>query len=72
MIEDDDDIQDYKRPWVGLTETERNGLEDYCEMIIGKAAFDAIEAKLKERNFCPRCGKRTNDIHTCTPPKGAA
>ena len=19
-------------------------------------------------NFCPRCGKRTNDIHTCTPP----
>ena len=26
----------------------------------------------KERNFCPRCGKRTPDlaaIHTCTPPK---
>ena len=23
----------------------------------------------EERNFCPRCGKRTNDIHTCTPPK---
>jgi hypothetical protein len=22
-----------------------------------------------EENFCPRCGKRTNDIHTCTPPK---
>ena len=25
-----------------------------------------------ERNFCPRCGKRTPDlitIHTCTPPK---
>lgn len=22
-----------------------------------------------ERNFCPRCGKRTNDIHTCTPPQ---
>lgn len=21
----------------------------------------------EERNFCPRCGKRTNDIHTCTP-----
>ena len=39
-----------KRPWVGLTEPERNDLEDYCEMIIGKAAFDAIEAKLKERN----------------------
>ena len=26
-----------------------------------------------ERNFCPRCGKRTADlttIHTCTPPRG--
>jgi hypothetical protein len=25
-----------------------------------------------ERNFCPRCGKRTADlttIHTCTPPR---
>lgn len=21
-----------------------------------------------ERHFCPRCGKRTNGIHTCTPP----
>jgi hypothetical protein len=21
------------------------------------------------QNFCPRCGKRTNDIHTCTPPQ---
>jgi len=27
----------------------------------------------QERNFCPRCGKRTADlttIHTCTPPQG--
>jgi len=26
----------------------------------------------QERNFCPRCGKRTEDltvIHTCTPPQ---
>ena len=22
-----------------------------------------------EQNFCPRCGKRTQDIHTCTPPQ---
>jgi hypothetical protein len=40
-----------KRPWVGLTENERNDLEDYCEMIIGKAAFEAIEAKLKEKQW---------------------
>ena len=28
-----------------------------------------FQAQLKERNFCPRCGKRTKDIHTCTPPQ---
>ena len=22
-----------------------------------------------EQNFCPRCGKRNKDIHTCTPPQ---
>jgi len=29
--------------------------------------------RTEERNFCPRCGKRTADltvIHTCTPPQG--
>jgi hypothetical protein len=39
-----------QRPWQGLTEGERNDLEDYCKMTIGKTAFDAIEARLKERN----------------------
>jgi hypothetical protein len=39
-----------QRQWVGLTEQERNDIEDYCEMIVGKPAFEAIEAKLKERN----------------------
>jgi hypothetical protein len=38
------------KPWVGLTEEERNDLEDFCKMIIGKAAFDAIESKLREKN----------------------
>jgi len=28
----------------------------------------ATPPQLEERNFCPRCGKRTKDIHTCTPP----
>jgi len=34
----------------------------------GKQALAAQQ----ERNFCPRCGKRTADlttIHTCTPPQ---
>ncbi len=29
-------------------------------------------AQPEDRNFCPRCGKRTADlttIHTCTPPQ---
>jgi len=26
----------------------------------------------REWNFCERCGKRTNNIHTCTPPQGNA
>jgi len=39
-----------------------------------QAAITAIREALEqpeERNFCPRCGKRTADlttIHTCTPP----
>ncbi len=40
------------------------------------AIFIAAEAlaQPEDRNFCPRCGKRTADlavIHTCTPPEGA-
>jgi hypothetical protein len=40
-----------QRTWVGLTEQQRNDIEDACEMIIGKPAFDAIEAQLKEENI---------------------
>jgi len=42
--------QPSQKPWVGLTEKERNDIEDWCEMMIGKPAFDSIEAKLKEKN----------------------
>jgi hypothetical protein len=34
------------------------------------AALNEALAQPEERNFCPRCGKRTADlttIHTCTP-----
>jgi hypothetical protein len=52
MIEEDDDIQDYKRPWVGLTD------EEVLEIIDDVIGFNscwgpeedfarAIEAKLK-------------------------
>ena len=46
MAEDDDDIQDYKKPWVGLTDEER-------EEIALEVPMDAVcitEAKLKEKN----------------------
>ena len=39
-----------QRQWIGLTQTERNDIEDYCEMMIGKPAFEAIEAKLRSKN----------------------
>jgi hypothetical protein len=31
--------------------------------------IDPTQPQLEERNFCPRCGKRTKEIHTCTPPQ---
>jgi len=39
-----------QRQWTGLTEQERNDIEDFCEMMIGKPAFEAIEAKLRSKN----------------------
>jgi hypothetical protein len=49
-VDDDDDIQDYKRPWVGLTAEERNAL---LHLTITHSAIDyakAIEQALKEKN----------------------
>ena len=47
--EEDDDIQDYKKPWVGLTD------EDISEIVRGThntgSFVRAIERKLKEKNF---------------------
>ena len=46
--EEDDDIQEYKRPWVGLTNGE---MIELSEMKLG--SWDLIlevEAKLKEKN----------------------
>jgi len=56
MTEEDDDIQDYKKPWVGLTQ------EELCE-IVGLSTNDSdwnvfkvqewlrkVEARLKEKN----------------------
>jgi hypothetical protein len=53
MAEDDDDIQDYKKPWVGLTDDELEQLSNKWRIIYGGHVGDfahEIEAKLKERN----------------------
>jgi hypothetical protein len=43
-----------------------------CEKGVGTAFYAHPPQRTEERNFCPRCGKRTADltvIHTCTPPQ---
>lgn len=49
---DDDDIQDYKKPWVGLTGEEQQELYDaWIQEDDGWGTFyRLIEAKLKEKN----------------------
>ena len=47
MIEDDDDIQDYKKPWVGLTEEEFV----YYSSYIYPEVLAEIENLLKEKNI---------------------
>ena len=49
QITDDDDIQDYVRPWVGLTKNEVELLSYIAE---GNTwiAVELAEAKLKEKN----------------------
>jgi len=55
---DDDDSQMYIAEYKAALQKEYQRGYD-----AGKAALAG-----RERNFCERCGKRTKDIHTCTPP----
>jgi hypothetical protein len=50
---DDDDIQDYVRPWIGLTRNELELLCDEWRIIYGAYVEEFardIEAKIKEKN----------------------
>ena len=51
-IEEDDDIQVYKKPWVGLTKEERASFDAANPKTQEEwdALFNNIEAKLKEKN----------------------
>ena len=48
--EDDDDIQDYKKPWVGLTDEEIKDIVRNMPYEPDQDDIRAIEAKLKEKN----------------------
>jgi len=52
VVEDDDDIQDYKKPWVGLTdeEIEELRLKTFDAIATNYEVYRTIEAKLKEKN----------------------
>jgi hypothetical protein len=53
VIEDDDDIQDYKKPWVGLTSTEIEYLSQKWRIIYGNWVtefVEEIEAILRSKN----------------------
>jgi hypothetical protein len=50
---EDDDIQDYKKPWMGLTdkEIEELRLKTNDAIATNYEIYKAIERKLKEKNF---------------------
>ena len=55
VFDDDDDIQDYKKPWRGLTDEEIAKLHDELKVrLMGtfkiEDIYRAVEAKLKELN----------------------
>jgi hypothetical protein len=47
-IEDDDDIQEYKRPWVGLTEEDFSAINQSC--LTKLQAATSAESILKRKN----------------------
>jgi hypothetical protein len=46
-----------------------DGTNKETENAIASLRQAIAELESQEQNFCSRCGKRTNDIHTCTPPR---
>ena len=58
VLDDDDDIQVYKRPWVDLTDAEKDGkrllenglLFNAAEVQAWELGVEYAEAKLKEKN----------------------
>jgi hypothetical protein len=50
-LADDDDIQDYKKPWVGLTDEEVDGLWEMSQSWnLHKHFYVLVECLLKQKN----------------------
>ena len=52
--DDDDDIQDYKKPWIGLTDAETEYLSQKWRIIYGNYVtefVEEIEAILRSKNI---------------------
>ena len=51
-LDDDDDIQTYQRPWVGLTKWEREAIAHACGAMGSEwlVFIEAVEKALKEKN----------------------
>ena len=47
-VEEDDDVQDYKRPWVGLTEEDFSAINQSC--LTKLQAATSAESILKKKN----------------------
>jgi len=51
IVEEDDDIQDYKKPWAGLTEEEiKECFTITPDQYLHWHIYKRIEQKLKEKN----------------------
>ena len=55
IVEEDDDIQDYKKPWVGLTDEEIDALHTSIKVrLMGtfdtKDIYRVVEQALKDKN----------------------
>ena len=77
------ELSNYGRDWVWPVTAHEQAMKGVKEAITAiketlaqpeqePVAWEQFHEHLVERNFCPRCGKRTADlttIHTCTPPQ---
>jgi hypothetical protein len=62
--------QPEQEPFIGNIRALKYRIHELEGEVIGYKQI--LDAQPDERNFCPRCGKRTADlttIHTCTPPQ---